>query len=249
VLNILSKYVRIKNGEPAGVPRVHIFAGKAAPSDQLAKQIIKLINVAASIVNGDAAMADRIKVVFLPDYDVSMAEKIVPAADISEQISTPGQEACGTGNIKFAINGAVIVASKGGSNLELIERIGTDNMVVFGKSIAELPAFNRYQPYEILSANKNLSAVFSLLEDRLKNIPQNGLSINPLLSTLKDSDRYYVLLDFDDYAQKQDLVDTLFTDRPNWLKRGLITIARSGLFSIDRTVADYARDIWKVLPR
>jgi glycogen/starch/alpha-glucan phosphorylases len=249
VLNILSRYVRIKNGESAGVPRVHVFAGKAAPSDQLAKQIIKLINVTASIVNGDAAVADKIKVVFLPDYDVSMAEKIVPAADISEQIATPGQEACGTGNIKFAINGALIIASKGGSNLELIERIGTENMVVFGKDIAELPAFNRYQPYETLAANKNLSAVFSLLEDRLKNIPQNGLSINPLLSTLKDSDRYYVLLDFDDYAQKQDLVDSLFTDRPAWLKRSLITIARSGWFSIDRTVAGYARDIWNVLPR
>ncbi len=132
VFNILSRYVRIKNGESITVPRVHIFAGKAAPSDQLAKQIIKLINITASIVNNDDAVADKIKVVFLPDYNVSMAEKIVPAADISEQIATPGQEACGTGNIKFAINGALIVASKGGSNLELVERLGPENMVVFG---------------------------------------------------------------------------------------------------------------------
>jgi starch phosphorylase len=130
-----------------------------------------------------------------------MSEKIVPAADISEQIATPGQEACGTGNIKFAINGALIVASRGGSNLELLERLGSENMVIFGKSFEELPS--RYQPYEILTANKNLSTIFALLEDRLKSIRQNGLSINPLLSTLKDSDRYYVLLDFDDYVQKQ----------------------------------------------
>jgi starch phosphorylase len=249
VLNILSRYIRIKNGEPAGAPRVHVFAGKAAPSDQLAKQIIKLIHATASIVNDDDAVADRIKVVFLPDYNVSLAEKIVPAADISEQIATPGQEACGTGNIKFAINGARIIASRGGSNLELIERLGPENIVVFGRSIEELPAFNRYQPYELLTSNKRLSAIFSLLEDRLKNIPQNGLSINPLLSTLKDSDRYYVLLDFDDYVQKQDDMDALFSDRLSWHKKSVITIARSGWFSIDRTVAEYARDIWKVLPR
>ena len=247
VLNILSRYVRIKNGESAGAPRVHIFAGKAAPSDQLAKQIIKLINITASIVNNDEAVADKIKVVFLPDYNVSMAEKIVPAADVSEQIATPGQEACGTGNMKFAINGALIVASRGGSNLELIERLGPENMVIFGKSLAELPS--RYQPYEILTANKGLSAIFSMLEDRLKSIPQNGLSINPLLSTLKDSDRYYVLVDFDDYVQKQDYVDALFSERSKWLRRSVITIARSGWFSIDRTIADYARDIWNVLPQ
>jgi len=249
VLNILSRYVRIKNGESITVPRVHIFAGKAAPSDQLAKQIIKLINITASIVNNDDAVADKIKVVFLPDYNVSMAEKIVPAADISEQIATPGQEACGTGNIKFAINGALIVASKGGSNLELIERLGPQNMVIFGKSVEELPALNRYQPYEVLNANKRLSAAFSVLEDRLKNWSQNGLSINPLLSTLKDSDRYYVLLDFDDYIQKQDNVDALFSDRSQWLRRSVVTIARSGWFSIDRTVAEYARDIWNVIPK
>jgi starch phosphorylase len=189
---------------------------------------------------------DKIKVIFLPDYNVSMAEKIVPAADVSEQIATPGQEACGTGNMKFAINGALIVASRGGSNLELLERLGPENMVIFGKSLAELP--NRYQPYEILTANKGLSAIFSMLEDRLKSIPQNGVSINPLLSTLKDSDRYYVLVDFDDYVQKQDHVDALFAERSKWLRRSVVTIARSGWFSIDRTIVDFARDIWKVLP-
>jgi glycogen phosphorylase len=247
VLGILSKYVRIKNGEAAGVARVHIFAGKAAPSDQLAKQIIKLINLTASFVNNDPAVGDRLKVVFLPDYDVSMAEKIVPAADISEQIATPGQEASGTGNIKFAINGALIMASKGGSNLELVERLGPENLVVFGKSLEELPGVGHYQPWELILGNKHLSAIFSTLEDRLKTVRQNGLSINPLLSTLKDSDRYFVLLDFDDYVRQQERAETLFADHDAWFSRSVTTISRSGWFSIDRTVTEYARDIWKVI--
>jgi starch phosphorylase len=238
--------VRIKNGEAVGVPRVHIFAGKAAPSDQLAKQIIKLINVTASFINNDHDVDDKLKVVFLADYDVSMAEKIVPAADISEQIATPGQEASGTGNIKFAINGARIIASKGGSNLELVERLGTENLIVFGKSVEELPGVGNYQPWETLLENKHLSTVFSVLEDYLKTIKQNGLSINPLLSTLKDSDRYFVLLDFEDYIQKQNQADVLYLDYENWLAASVVTIARSGWFSIDRTVQQYARDIWKV---
>jgi starch phosphorylase len=248
VLGILSRYVRIKNGEVPSVARVHIFAGKAAPSDQLAKQIIKLINVTASFVNSDPDVGDKLKVVFLPDYDVAMAEKIVPAADISEQIATPGQEASGTGNIKFAINGALIVASRGGSNLELVEHLGTENLIVFGKKLEELPGVGHYQPWELILGNKHLSSVFSLLEDRLKSLKQNGLSINPLLSTLKDSDRYFVLLDFEDYIQKQDKADELFMDRSAWFSRSVVTIARSGWFSIDRTVDEYARDIWKVLP-
>jgi glycogen phosphorylase len=246
VLHILSRYVHIKNGDPVTVNRVAIFAGKAAPSDQLAKQIIKLINAAAAIVNSDPAMAGKLKVLFLPDYDVSLAERMVPAADLSEQIATPGQEACGTGNMKFTVNGAITIASRGGSNLELIEKIGEENMIVFGKGVADLPDSRHYQPYELLRANKHLSTIFSLLEDRVGRMPHNGLSINPLLSTLKDSDRYYVLFDFDDFVRAQNRVDELYLDQENWRKKCILSIARSGWFSIDRTVSEYAKEIWKV---
>ncbi|HEX7511000.1 MAG TPA: glycogen/starch/alpha-glucan phosphorylase, partial [Chitinivibrionales bacterium] len=246
VLNILSRYVRVKNGEPVAVNRVHLFAGKAAPTDQLAKQIVKLINAVASIVNQDPAMKGKMQVVFLPDYDVSMAEKIVPATDLSEQIATPGQEACGTGNMKFALNGAIIIASKCGSNIELIEKVGSENMLVFGKDSAELPEYRHYQPYDVFLQNKHLASLFALLEERLARMPHNGLSINPLLSTLKDSDRYFVLLDFDDYLLKQKNADELYVDKQGWLSKGVLSIARSGWFSIDRTVSEYSRDIWRL---
>jgi starch phosphorylase len=223
-----------------------LFSGKAAPSDQLAKQIVKLINAVADIVNGDQAMAGKMKVVFLPDYDVSLAERIVAATDLSEQIATPGQEACGTSNMKFALNGAITIASKGGSNIELIKRIGEDNIIVFGKGIEELPDPRRYQPFDLISSNKHLSSIFALLEERLARLPQNGLSINPLVSTLKDSDRFFVLFDFDDYILKQNTADALFLDAKAWLSKGVLAIARSGWFSIDRTVMEYVKEIWGV---
>ncbi|HUI91916.1 MAG TPA: glycogen/starch/alpha-glucan family phosphorylase [Chitinivibrionales bacterium] len=248
VLNILSRYLRIKGGEALPVRRVHVFSGKAAPADQLAKQVIRLITIAADVINGDAQIGNAIKVVFLPDYGVSLAERIVPAADLSEQIATPGQEASGTGNTKFAINGGLLMASKSGSNIEIIERTGAENVFVFGRSAQELPSVNRYQPYDILSASPVLSGVFRLLQSLLEHLPQNTLSIRPLLSTLMDSDRYFVLLDFDDYVRRQNDADTLYTNKKEWTKRGLVNIARCGYFSIDRTTKEYARDIWRVNP-
>jgi starch phosphorylase len=191
-------------------------------------------------------MAGKMKVVFLPDYDVSLAERIVAATDLSEQIATPGQEACGTSNMKFALNGAITIASKGGSNIELIKRIGEDNIIVFGKGIEELPDPRRYQPFDLRSSNKHLSSICALLEERLARLPQNGLSINPLVSTLKDSDRFFVLFDFDDYILKQNTADALFLDAKAWLSKGVLAIARSGWFSIDRTVMEYVKEIWGV---
>jgi starch phosphorylase len=132
--------------------------------------------------------------------------------------------------------------------LELIEKIGEENMIVFGKRTAELPDSRRYQPYDLLRSNKHLSSIFSLLEDRLGKMPHNGLSINPLLSTLRDSDRYYVLFDFDDFIRQQNRADELYGDRENWWKKSILSIARSGWFSIDRTVSEYGKDIWKVAP-
>jgi starch phosphorylase len=246
VLLVLARYLRIKGGEAPGANRVHIFAGKAAPSDQLAKQIICLINVAGEIVNNDPQVKDSIKVVFLPDYGVSLAEKIVPAADLSEQIATPGQEASGTGNAKFAVNGSLLMASKSGSNMEIVDRVGAENVFVFGRSAPELPSVNLYQPYDLLSANASLSAIFKFVQGQLDRLSPTALCIRPLLSTLMDSDRYFVLLDFDDYVRKQDEADALFGNSREWAKRALVNISRCGYFSIDRTVSQYATDIWKV---
>jgi starch phosphorylase len=173
----------------------------------------------------------------------------VPAGDLSEQIATPGQEASGTGNSKFAINGGLLMASKSGSNIEIIDRVGAENMFVFGRTAAELPAANTYQAYDVLSANPTLSAIFKFLNEHLDRSSPNALSIRPLLSTLMDSDRYFVLLDFDDYVRKQDEADALFRNSREWAKRSLVNIARSGYFSIDRTVSQYAAEIWKVTPQ
>jgi len=246
VLHLLSRYLRIKNGEILPAQRVHIFAGKAAPADQLAKQIIKLIHVACSIVNNDPVVSKQMKAVFLPDYGVNLAEKIIPATDLSEQIATPGQEASGTGNAKFALNGALLMASKSGSNMEIINRIGEENAFVFGRSASELPHVNDYQPYDQISANAHLSEIFSLLDQIIARQESNSLSIRPLLSTLMDSDRYFVLLDFDDYVKKQNDADLLFNDPVQWAQKSIMNIAHSGYFTIDKTVSEYARDIWKV---
>jgi glycogen phosphorylase len=247
VLHILARYLRIKQGQALPpIARVHVFAGKAAPSDQLGKQIIRLINVAGEIINNDPQVKDRIKVVFLPDYGVTLAEKIVPAADISEQIATPGQEASGTGNSKFALNGCLLMASKSGSNIEIIQRVGTDNMFVFGRTAADLPSHNTYQAYDALSANPVLLEVFRFLQEQIDHLSPNAVCIRPLLSTLMDSDRYFVLLDFDDYAKKHDEADALFLNNKEWSKRSLVNIARSGYFSIDKTIGQYAAEIWKI---
>jgi starch phosphorylase len=245
VLFIISRYLQIKQGIMPGIQRVHVFAGKAAPSDQLAKQIIRLITFAGEIVNNDPDVKDALKVVLLPDYGVTLAEKIIPASDLSEQIATPGQEASGTGNAKFAINGGLLMASKSGTNLEIVERVGINNMFLFGRGSQELPSPNSYQAYDVLSANATLSAIFKFLNNKLDSMSPHAISIRPLLSTLMDSDRYFVLLDFDDYLRRQADADALFLNPSSWASKGVVNIARSGYFSIDRTIRQYASDIWK----
>jgi glycogen phosphorylase len=148
--------------------------------------------------------------------------------------------------MKLALNGAITIASRGGSNIELIEHIGADNMILFGKSVCELPDYRKYTPAEIISSNKHLADLFLLLEERIAIISGGGPSIKPLLSTLKDSDRYYVLLDFDDYIRKQNFADDFYADSQAWMSKSVLNIARSGWFSVDRTVAEYAREIWKI---
>ncbi len=246
ILYLLGRYLRIKNGETAGARRVHIFAGKAAPSDFLAKQIIHLISAIADRINRDPHTSGLMRIVFVPNFTMTWAELIAPAVDLSEQLSTATLEPSGTFNMKFAMNGAVAIASQSGANIEMAERIGAGHMFTFGKNAADLAALRDYRPGTLLASHDQLKAILAFLENDLIPSVDQGHAIFPLLASLRDSDRQFVLLDFDDYCAKQDLVDARFGDPLAWSRSSLCNIARAGWFSSDRLVNEYARDIWKV---
>ena len=246
ILYILHCYLRLKKGESIGVPRLHIFAGKAAPSDFLAKQIIHLISAIADLINSDPKAAEFLRIVFVPNFSMTWAERIAPAVDLAEQLSTATLEPSGTFNMKFALNGAVTIASLSGANIEVVEKVGSENIFTFGKNGEEIAKLRDYRPSELVAKDERLKSIFSFLEnDFLPKVPQ-GHAIYPLLSSLRDSDRQYVLFDFNDYLLKQGLVDKLYSDEHAWVKTSLLNIARIGWFSSDRLVNEYARDIWKV---
>ncbi|NLW32652.1 MAG: glycogen/starch/alpha-glucan phosphorylase [Fibrobacter sp.] len=245
IFNILHRYLLVKSGKNLESSRLHIFSGKASPSDFLAKQVIQLINVTAELVNNDPQVNDKIRVIFVPNFGMSWAEKMVPGADLSEQISTASFEAAGTFNMKYAFNGALTIASKSGSNIELAEKVGEENIFLFGKDSEFTSSIQNYHPCELLSSDQSLQNIFSLLDTYLSQI-QEGSSINPLISSLRDSDRYFVLVDFNDYIKQQEQVDLLFADKMQWTRKSLLNIARVGWFSSDRVTAEYIKDIWKV---
>ena len=245
VLYILYRYLQIKSGESLKHRGLHVFAGKASPSDFLAKQIIHLINVTKDLVNNDPEINKEMQVVFIPNFGMSWAEKILPSADVSEQIATASYEAGGTFNMKFAFNGAYTIASRCGTNLELAEKVGSDNISLFGKSSEELFNIGDYRPQEYLQSDSRLAGIFSLLESLLPSL-SDGSTIYPLISSLRDNDRYFVLIDFADYVQKQESIDQLFVDKQRWSRACLMNIARSGYFSSDRATLEYSREIWKV---
>ena len=247
LLYILDNYLTAKGGGALPCRRTHIFAGKASPSDFLAKQIIHLINVAAGLINGDQAVNGQMRMLFIPDFNVSWAERLVAAADLSEQISTASLEPCGTFNMKFAFNGALTVASRGGSNVELIKRVGEENIFAFGKTADELIAMNgSYDPGKVIEGDERLKKIFALLDSHLSSVPE-GHAIYPLLSSLRDADRNFVLLDFDDYVKKQRQIDELYKDKETWDKKSLVNISRMGWFSTDRLVKELAGGVWKVM--
>jgi starch phosphorylase len=246
LLYILHNYLRIKNGGELACRRAHIFAGKASPSDFLAKQIVHLINIVADLVNGDPAAREQMQVIFVPNFSVSWAERLVSAADLSEQISAASLEPSGTFNMKFAFNGALTIASRGGSNLELIKRVGEQNIFAFGKTIDEMFAMNgSYNPAGVLDKDDRLKRVLGLIESHLPGIP-DGNAIYPLISSLRDSDRYFALLDFADYVEKQKQVDEQFKDKEAWCRKALLNISKMGWFSTDRLIKDFASSVWKV---
>ncbi|MEB3235192.1 MAG: glycogen/starch/alpha-glucan phosphorylase [Cyanobacteriota bacterium] len=249
-LGLIARYLRIKGGDTAGLaPRTVIFGGKAAPGYTMAKLIIRFINGIAEVVNSDPDMKGLLKVVFLADFNVQLAEKIYPAADLSEQISTAGLEASGTGNMKFALNGALTIGTLDGANVEIREHVGADNFFLFGRTTEQIAALHDggYRPWEWVAASPVLEQVFALIEAGHFSAGDTEL-FKPLVQNLVGSDPYAVIADFEAYGEAQQRVDAAWQQRTNWQRMSLLNTARCGFFSSDRAVADYAARIWNVRP-
>lgn len=227
-------------------PRTFIFGAKAAPGYYLAKCIIKLINCVANLVNNDPRVKDKIKVVFIENYGVSLAEKIIPAANVSEQISTTTKEASGTSNMKFMMNGALTLATLDGANVEIYQQVGKENMFLFGLSAKQVLDYNKYGGYsskDLYHSNKLLRRVVDdLVNGFIPGLGKEGREIYDALITYNDE--YFVLRDIDEYAESQQKISNLYKDKMKWNKMSLINIANSGIFSSDRTINEYIEDIW-----
>jgi starch phosphorylase len=215
----------------------------------MAKLIIKLITAVGDVVNRDEAVRDRLKVVYLPNFNVSNGQRIYPAADLSEQISTAGKEASGTGNMKFTMNGALTIGTLDGANVEIRDEVGAENFFLFGRSTEEVAALwqRGYRPMEAAAADAELTEVLELIRSGFFSRGDTGL-FRPLLDNLMYHDPYLVLADFASYRDCQILVSDAFTDHESWSRMSILNSARSGLFSSDRTIREYCRDIWGVQP-
>jgi starch phosphorylase len=250
VLHVIHFYQRIITcpDEPV-TPRTIIFAGKAAPSYYKAKLIIKLINSVGAVVNNDPRVGDRLKVVFIPNYCVSLAERIIPAADLSEQISTAGTEASGTGNMKFALNGALTIGTLDGANIEIREEVGADNIFIFGMTAEEAEYEKKCKsrkPWQIYEANPTVRAIIDAIAGGAFSSGDTEL-FQPLVNDLlSENDPYLLLLDLESYLECQRLVGQTYADRATWTRRSILNVARMGKFSSDRTIKEYAEEIWGV---
>ena len=246
-LQVVAQYLRIKNGQAEGMaPRTVIFGGKAAPGYYMAKLIIRFINGIAETINADPDMEGRLRVIFLADYNVKLGERVYPASDLSEQISTAGKEASGTGNMKFAMNGALTIGTLDGANVEIREQVGAENFFLFGKTAEEISELSRsgYRPWELIGGMPELAEILRLVEQgHFSN--GDGDLFRPLLENLTGRDPFFVLADFNDYLRAQAEVDLAWADRGRWNRMSLLNSARSGFFSSDRSIRDYADRIWK----
>jgi starch phosphorylase len=250
VLHVISLYHRIKRDPRAGIaPRTVIFGGKAAPGYALAKLIIKFIHGVADVVNRDPDVNQWLRVAFIPDFNVKNAQPIYPAADLSEQISTAGKEASGTGNMKFALNGALTIGTLDGANIEIRQAVGTDNFFAFGlqsDEVARLKA-QGYAPHSFYQANAHLRHTIDLIQSGTFSHGDRGL-FNPLIQSLLSSDPYMVMADFEAYVECQTKVDELFLQPDKWVRKSILNVARMGFFSSDRAIRQYCEDIWHVDP-
>lgn len=250
VLHIITLYNCLKqNPNLDVVPRTFIFGGKAAPGYWMAKLIIKLINSIGEVINNDPDIRDRMKVVFFPDYNVTNAQPIYPAADLSEQISTAGKEASGTGNMKFSLNGALTIGTLDGANVEIREEVGAENFFLFGLTAAEVLQLKAkgYNPRDYYNSNPQLKATIDLINSGFFSHGDTEL-FKPLTDSLLNYDPYLLFADYQSYIDCQKKVGHAFRDRDNWTKMSILNVARMGKFSSDRAIKEYCRDIWNVKP-
>ena len=248
ILEAIALYDQIRSHpERDWLPRVKFFGGKAAPSYHNAKLIIKLANDVARVINGDPSVRGLLKVVFVPNYNVSVAEVMMPGADLSEQISTAGMEASGTGNMKFALNGALTIGTLDGANVEIKECVGDDNIFIFGLKADEVAERrqNGYQPRAVIEGSRELSQAVAAVSSGVFS-PDDPNRYRDLMNGLYDSDWFMVAADFDAYAATQRTVDDVWRNSPDWNARAIRNVARVGWFSSDRTIREYAKDIWNV---
>jgi starch phosphorylase len=252
LLNLLQVVARwqamLADPDADWVPRTVIFAGKAASSYYAAKDVIRLIHDVGNVINHDPRIRGRLKLVFIPNYGVSVAEVIMPGADLSEQISTAGTEASGTGNMKLALNGALTIGTDDGANIEIREQVGDDNIFIFGLSAGEVMGLRvaGYQPLRIYERNPRIRAVLDAIAGGQFCDEEPGRYRALVDSLLWGGDHYMLLADFDSYVAAQERVDQLYRDRTAWARKAIANVAGMGYFSSDRTIAEYARTVWGI---
>ena len=248
VLHIISLYLRLKNNPNLEIPpRTFIFGGKAAPGYVMAKLIIKLINAVAEVVKRDPAISDRLKVVFLNNYNVKLGQRVYPAADLSEQISTAGKEASGTGNMKFSMNGALTIGTLDGANVEIRQEVGSENFFLFGLTtpeVAQLQATG-YHPWDYYQGNADLKGVIDLINSGFFAHGDTEL-FRPLTENLLHQDPYFLLADYQSYLDCQEKVSQAYQDPQHWTKMAILNVARMGKFSSDRSIREYCQEIWNI---
>lgn len=250
-MHLIALYQRIKaNPKIDIVPRTFIFAAKAAPAYHIAKRVIKLINSIGAVVNHDPVVAGRLKCVFLPDYNVSLAEKIIPAADLSEQISTAGKEASGTGNMKLALNGALTVGTWDGANIEIAQHVGEENIFIFGHREEELEKLSRegYNPWSFYDNDPELQKVLEAIRVNSFDPTQPDLYMDIFNEFTRHGDSFFYMADFRPYIEVQQKIEELFRHPDAWAEKAILNVARMGWFSSDRTIHEYAEKIWNIKP-
>ncbi len=251
VLHVVTLYNRLRQNPALDLPpRTVLFGGKAAPGYFMAKLIIKLIHAVADVVNNDPKTRDRLKVVFLPDFNVKHSQRVFPAGELSEQISMAGKEASGTGNMKFALNGALTIGTLDGANIEIREEVGAENFFLFGLSAAEVSERKRqgYRPRQIYEGNPELCEALDLIGRGYFSPDEPGL-FEPIVSSLLDRNEYLLLADYASYVERQDEASQAYRDRDAWTRKSILNVARIGKFSSDRAIREYCEDIWRVEPR
>lgn len=249
VLHVITLYNRIRKGEGENItPRAVIFGGKAAPGYWMAKQIIRLINDVAAMINDDPAVGDKLKVVFYPNYEVSAAEILFPGSDLSEQISTAGTEASGTGNMKMALNGALTIGTLDGANVEIKEEVGDDNIFIFGLTTPEVAQTkaNGYNPWDYYHANAELKEVLDMIAGGFFSVEEPNRYQAIFDNLLHKGDQYLLLADYASYIAMQEEVSKTYQDQEEWSRRAILNVARMAKFSSDRTIGEYAKNIWHV---